>query len=139
MQANYYGYWSDSFGSKPAVSGYASGSGLPQEADATMLTAFFCSRPEAHSSAAPIRRHSITSSARARTVGGIVTPSAGSSERVGRRVDRGDAVCELVAQKILEVSERETSDAIAISRLAMKELGVPEAEPFVQTRHSKGD
>jgi hypothetical protein len=36
-------------------------------------------------------------------------------------------------------SERETSDAIAISRLAMKELGVPEAEPFVQTRHSKGD
>jgi hypothetical protein len=62
--------------------------------------------------------------------------------RLGR-VDRGDAVCELVAQKILEVSERETSNAIAISRLAMRELGVPEAGPqarsFVQTRLSKGD
>jgi hypothetical protein len=33
-------------------------------------------------------------------------------------------ICVLVAEKILEVGQRGTSNAIAISRLAIKELGV---------------
>jgi hypothetical protein len=38
-------------------------------------------------------------------------------------VNRDDPICEIVARKIIEVSERGTTNAIAISEITIRELG----------------
>jgi hypothetical protein len=38
-------------------------------------------------------------------------------------VDRGDPVCEMIARKIIDVRKRGATNAIAISELAIRELG----------------
>jgi hypothetical protein len=39
-------------------------------------------------------------------------------------VDRGDPVCEAVARKVIEVRERGATNAIGISEIAIRELGL---------------
>ena len=41
-------------------------------------------------------------------------------------VDRNDPVCEIVARKIINIVENGVTNAIAISQIATRELGVPE-------------
>jgi hypothetical protein len=41
-------------------------------------------------------------------------------------VDRNDPLCELVAQRIIDIHRRGASDAVAISEIAVRELRFPE-------------
>jgi hypothetical protein len=40
-------------------------------------------------------------------------------------VDRNDPVCEIVAHKIIKIAENGVTNAVAISRMATRELGIP--------------
>jgi hypothetical protein len=40
-------------------------------------------------------------------------------------VDRNDPICELIARKIIKVAETGVTNDVAISELALRQLGVP--------------
>jgi hypothetical protein len=43
-------------------------------------------------------------------------------------MDRNDPICEMVARKIIEINARGVADPIAITEIAVRELG-PESSP----------
>jgi len=55
----------------------------------------------------------------------VIELAFNSTPRKLNLVDRNDPVCEIVAHKIIKIAENGVTSAVAISKMATRELGIP--------------